>query len=114
MDEIQKIGEQLVNVRIELGQLSTKMDAIKDMSKKLDDVENVSNKAMESTKQAHHRLDEIKRNEPTITDAISTANSNQTRIEKIEKWFSWLATTVFGAIILAIIGFLVTGGFKIK
>jgi tetrahydromethanopterin S-methyltransferase subunit G len=46
--------------------------------------------ALQSTKQAHKRLD------------------------KIDKWLSWIGTTVIGGVILAILGFMINGGFKIK
>ncbi|WP_240421677.1 hemolysin XhlA family protein [Paenibacillus periandrae] len=89
-DEIQKVQETLVQVRIELGQLSTKMDALKDIGRELGAVDDLAKKAMESTKAAHHRLD------------------------RIDKLVSWLATTVIGAIILAVIGFIIKGGLIIK
>jgi uncharacterized membrane protein len=86
MEESQKIQDQLTNVRIDLRELSTKIDTLKDISKKLDDVETIAKKAMESTKSAHRRLD------------------------KIDKLINWLASTVIGAIILAVIGFIIKGG----
>ncbi|SFL09881.1 Haemolysin XhlA [Paenibacillus sp. 1_12] len=90
MEEAQKIQDQLTNVRIDLRELSTKMDTLKDLSKKLDEVETIAKKAMESTKSAHRRLD------------------------KIDKLTSWLVTTVIGAIILAVIGFIIKGGLNTK
>jgi uncharacterized membrane protein YjjP (DUF1212 family) len=89
-DEIQKIAEQLTNVRLDLRELSTKVDALKDITRKLDEVDDLAKKATESVKSAHKRLD------------------------RIDKLVSWLATTVIGAIILAAMGFMINGGFKIK
>jgi cell division protein FtsX len=89
-EDMQKIQDQLTNVRIDLRELSTKLDTLKDIAKKLDDTEKVADKAMESTKSAHKRLD------------------------KIDKVIGWIGTTVIGGIILAAIGFMVNGGFKVK
>lgn len=86
MDEMNKIPEQLTNVRLDLRELSTKMAALKDVTEKLDHAEAVANKAMDSVKAAHHRLN------------------------KIDKLIFWLATTVFGAIIFAGIGYALRGG----
>lgn len=88
-DELQKISEQLMNVRLELQGLSTKVDFLKDNARKLDEVDDLAKKAMDSTKAAHHRLD------------------------KIDRLNTWLATTVIGAIILGIIGFVIKGGLNI-
>jgi archaellum component FlaC len=84
--EIQKIAEQLTNVRLDLRELSIKVDVVKDIARKVEEVESIAKKAMESTKSAHRRLD------------------------KIDKLISWLASTVIGAIILAVIGFIIKGG----
>jgi uncharacterized membrane protein len=86
MEETQKIQDQLTNVRIDLRELSTKMDSLKDLSKKLDEVEDIAKKAIDSARAAHLRLD------------------------KIDRLFTWLTTTVIGAIILAIISFITRGG----
>ncbi|WP_240415041.1 hemolysin XhlA family protein [Paenibacillus periandrae] len=87
-DENLKITEQLTNVRLDLRELSTKMDTFKDMSRKIDEVDDLAKKAMESTKSAHRRLD------------------------RIDKLVTWLSTTVIGAIILAVVGFVIKGGTK--
>ncbi|MEK3722328.1 hemolysin XhlA family protein [Paenibacillus sp. FSL H8-0034] len=89
-EDMQKIQDQLTNVRIDLRELSTKMDTFKDLSRKIDDVDDLAKKAMESTKAAHHRLD------------------------KIDKINTWLATTIIGGIILAVLGFILKGGLNIK
>ncbi|WP_010500677.1 hemolysin XhlA family protein [Paenibacillus elgii] len=90
MDEMQKITDQITNVRLDIRELSTKVEGLKDLNKKVDDVEDIAKKAMERTESAHHRLD------------------------KIDKLTFWLATTVIGAIILAIVGFALQGGFHIQ
>lgn len=87
-DETQRINDQLTNVRLDLRELSTKVDGLKDITKKLDDVDDLAKRAMDSTKAAHHRLD------------------------KIDKLVAWLGTTVIGAIILAVVGFVIKGGLK--
>ncbi|MNI54486.1 hemolysin XhlA [compost metagenome] len=86
--EMQKIGDQLTNVRLDLRELSTKVDGLKDISKELETVKEIAKVSYESTKSAHHRLN------------------------KIEKIIYWLATTVIGSIILAVMGFVINGGLK--
>jgi hypothetical protein len=98
-------------VQAEILQRLTRVETKLDMQLNAKDI---AAEALQSTKAAHHRLDDLKEFEDKANEAFSTSANNQTRLEKIEKWFTWLATTVFGAIILAIIGFLVTGGLKIK
>lgn len=88
-DEIQKIADQLTNVRLDLRELSTKVDSLKDLARKLDEVDDLAKKAMDSAKAAHHRLD------------------------KIDRLNTWFGTTVIGAIILGVMGFIIKGGLNI-
>ncbi|WP_163854659.1 hemolysin XhlA family protein [Paenibacillus elgii] len=90
MDDIEKISEQITTVRLDIRELSTKIEGLKDLTKKVDDVEDIAKKALGSAEMAHHRL------------------------ERIDKLTFWLATTVIGAIILAIIGYALRGGFNTK
>lgn len=98
-------------VEAEILQRLTRVETKLDMQLNAKDI---ATEALQSTKAAHHRLDELKVFEDKSSQALSISINNQTRLEKIEKWFTWLATTVFGAIIMGIIGFLISGGFKIK
>lgn len=43
-EDMQKIQDQLTNVRIDLRELSTKMDTFKDLSRKIDDVDDLAKK----------------------------------------------------------------------
>jgi uncharacterized coiled-coil DUF342 family protein len=113
-DEVKKIGEQLMDVRLAIRELSVKLDRLKDLSEKLDDIEKVAHKAHESTQSAHHRLDDLKKREEAYARAVEISNSSQAGLERIEKWFVWVPTVVFGAIILGIVGYMINGGFKIK
>lgn len=100
MEGLKDIQDVMTNVRLDLRELSTKVDGLKDVSRKIeeveettrrkiDEVEDVAKAALDSTKSAHHRLD------------------------KIDKLTIWLVTTVIGGIILAIMGYLVRGGFSL-
>jgi uncharacterized membrane protein len=88
--EMMKIQDQLTDVRLDLRELNTKVCSLSEISKKLDEVEDIAKKAMDSAKAAHHRLD------------------------KIDKLTGWLVTTVIGAIVLAVIGFITRGGLYIN
>lgn len=87
--ETKQLNDTMVTVRLELRELSTKMDGMRDVSFRVGEIEDIAKKALDSSKAAHHRLD------------------------KIDRLTNWLATTVIGAIILALIGFALKGGFNI-
>ncbi len=87
-DEIKELYEILTALRIEVGKITEKLDALKQVSSKVEAVEKNAIEALASVKSAHHR------------------------IERIERAMYWLATTVIGALITAIIVFIVKGGFS--
>jgi hypothetical protein len=83
---MKRLSEQLTNVRLDLRELSTKMDGIKDLQKKVDEVHDTAKEALQSTRSAHKRIDRI----------------NQVHF--------WAATTIISALIVAIVTFFVKGG----
>ncbi|QAV21770.1 hypothetical protein PC41400_21530 [Paenibacillus chitinolyticus] len=89
MEDMKKMHDTMVDVRLELRTISAKVDILTDASRKIEEIEDVAKGAMDSTKTAHKRLD------------------------KIDKFITWFTTTVIGAIILAIMGFLIRGGFNL-
>ncbi len=87
-DEIKELHDILTELRIEVKVITEKLDALKQVSTKLEATEKVSNEALSSVKSAHHRID------------------------RIDKAMYWLATTVIGSLITAVIIFIVKGGFS--
>ncbi|WP_370001315.1 hemolysin XhlA family protein [Paenibacillus sp. RC84] len=94
------IQETMTNVRLDIRELSTKVDGLKDVSRKIDEVED----------SAWRKIDEV---EEVAKAALDNARYAHTRLDKIDKLTTWLATTVIGAIILAIMGYLIRGGFNL-
>lgn len=56
-DEIKALHELITNVRLDLRELNVKMDGIKDLTKKVEEIQSVASEALQSTKAAHKRLD---------------------------------------------------------
>ena len=72
-------NEILSEIRERVVRVETKIDTMTDVQKTANEAEKVANKAMDSSKSAHKRID------------------------KIDKVIFWIATTVIGAVILAIL-----------
>ncbi len=78
------MGEDLVrNIYERLGAIEAKIDDVRDIRLTAENAEDIATKAMESTKSAHHRLD------------------------KIDKIIWWVATTIIGAVILALLALVI-------
>lgn len=86
-DEIKELYKIMTEVRVEIGKITEKLDGLKHVSSKVDNVEKTANEALSSVKSAHGR------------------------IERIEKTIYWLATTVIGSLITGMIVFILKGGF---
>ncbi|MEK8132360.1 hypothetical protein WMW72_31125 [Paenibacillus filicis] len=93
IDETKKLSEQLTGVRLDLARLETKLDAIKDLNKKVETIEDIAKEALQSTRSAHKRLEDIKNGE------IKTLTDNQT----------WLWRTAIAALIGGLINLLWKG-----
>lgn len=92
-EEIKTLHELITNVRLDIRELNTKMDGIKDLTKKVEDIQAMAIKAYDSTQAAHHRIDEIK------SIDLKEMRDNQT----------WLWRTSLGALIVGAIGLLWKG-----
>lgn len=86
-DEIKELFNILMELKVEVGKITEKLDSLKHVSGKLDATEKIALEASNNVKSAHHRID------------------------RIEKVIYWLATTVIGSLITAVIVFIVKGGF---
>lgn len=116
MDEndLKALSEQLMTVRLDIKELCTKMDGIKDLQKKVEEIHDTSKEAMQSTKAAHKRLDELKIIEDIAKNAQQLSEHAHKRLDKVDTVIFWVSTTVIGAVILGIIAFTLKGGFAIK
>lgn len=57
--EQKEVRELITLIRIEIGVLGAKVDGIKDLGKKVDDIATVANEALQSSRSAHHRLNDL-------------------------------------------------------
>ncbi len=89
-EELNNLHELITSVRLDIRELNTKMDSIKDLTKRVEDIQDMANRAFVSTKEAHHRLDSI------------------------ERIIFWVGTTIFGGVIVSLVAFVVKGGLVIK
>ncbi|MCG7410564.1 hemolysin XhlA family protein [Paenibacillus sp. ACRRX] len=71
--------QMLTDIRERIVRVETKLDSMTDVRDVADEAKEIANKALESTRSAHHRLD------------------------KIDKTIFWLGTTVIGAVIMGVI-----------
>jgi uncharacterized protein YoxC len=85
-EQFRELTKQVTDLRLDLARIDTKMDALKDLS--------FSVAALDKR----------------VTSAEVSSESAHTRMNKIEKIHSWLATGLGGAIIAAIATFIIRGG----
>lgn len=76
----------LAEIRERIVRVETKIDAYTETKETADNAERVAHKALESTKSAHNRID------------------------KIDKTIFWVASTVIGGVVLAVLSLIFTGG----
>jgi uncharacterized protein YoxC len=70
-------NEILMDVRLDIRELNTKMDGLKDLTKKVDEVYISSSRATQSTESAHKRID------------------------RVDKIIFWAGTTIIGGLVVA-------------
>jgi hypothetical protein len=85
-DQIKELTKQVMDLRLDLARMDTKMDSIKDMQHKVDDHGTRITAVESSAAQAHHRLNRM--------DKITTG----------------LILSFGGALLAAIAGFIIKGG----
>jgi uncharacterized protein YoxC len=85
-EQIKELTKELMNVRLDLREISTKVDAIKDLTHSVTEIDKRVTTVEASVKSAHHRMD------------------------KIEKIHAWIAMTAIGGILAAVVTFIVKGG----
>lgn len=85
-NQFQELTKQVMDLRLDLARIDTKMDGLKDLS--------YSVAALDKR----------------VTTAEVNADSAHNRMNKIERIHAWLATGFSGAIIVAIATFIIKGG----
>lgn len=76
----------LADIRERMVRVETKIDSMTEVQNTADDAKHIASAALASTKSAHRRLD------------------------KMDKIIFWSATTIIGAVVLALIGLLLSNG----
>ncbi|MGG4499179.1 hemolysin XhlA family protein [Brevibacillus reuszeri] len=79
------MGRVLSDIRERMVRVETKIDNMTDVRATAEEARETANTAVQSAKSAHHRID------------------------RIDKTIFWLGTTVVGAVILAVIKFVMDG-----
>jgi hypothetical protein len=111
-DDLKPLTEQVTALRLDMARMETKIDGIKDLTKKVEEVDDRSKEALQSTRSAHKRIDALDKYEDVSTKALDNSLNAHARLDKIDKWVFWFGTTLFGAIIVAAVAFMVRGGFS--
>jgi uncharacterized coiled-coil DUF342 family protein len=109
-NEIKTLSEQLTTVRLDIKELSTKMDGIRDLQRKVEEVHDTSKEALQSTIAAHKRLDELREIEDISKQGMQSADMANQRLDKVDKIIFWVSTTVIGSLILGLITIIIKGG----
>lgn len=89
-DQLKELTKTVMEVRLDLARIDTKVDSIKDMQHKVEDHSTRLMSVEGSVLHAHKRMD------------------------KIDKVLGWIATAVSAGFLAAIITFIVKGGLFIK
>lgn len=76
----------ITEIRVTMARLEEKIDNMSETKSTADEAKFTANKAMESTKSAHRRLD------------------------KMDKIIFWSSTTIIGTVLVALIGLLIKNG----
>lgn len=97
----EKLGEVLAGISGMNATMTATFDRVKEVQSDMEKVKEKSTKALDSTNSAHKRLDTLEKEMKPLTDSNMVD-----RINKIEANFRWVVTTVIGAVILAVLGFI--------
>jgi predicted component of type VI protein secretion system len=86
-DDVKDLTELITKLRIDMARIESKLDNMKDINQKVDNIEQV------------------------LTQTAQSAKLAQERIDKIDRVIYWLATTIIGTIIAGLVTFIARGGF---
>lgn len=71
--EMKALNDQMVNVRLDIRELSTKMDGLKDVKKEVDEATDLAKEALKYAKSGQHQINELKDGQRWLWRAIGTA-----------------------------------------
>ncbi|GKU79845.1 hemolysin XhlA family protein [Paenibacillus sp. L3-i20] len=83
-----KLNETMVNVRLDIRELSTKVDGMSDVKREVVQAGKVADEALDKSESAHHR------------------------INRIDKITFWAGTTIVGGVVIALLNMLWRSGGK--
>jgi hypothetical protein len=84
-----ELTETLTLIRIDIAKLGEQISQLKDMKGQIDDVDDTAKEALQSTRSAHKRLDDLKENE----------------IKDFQGQFTWGYRLIVGGFVLQVIAF---------
>ena len=87
-DDVKDLTELITKLRIDMARIESKLDNMKDIHQKVDNMEQV------------------------VTQTAQSAKLAQERLDKIDRVIYWLATTIIGTIIAGLVTFIARGGFN--
>ncbi|ELK38815.1 hypothetical protein D478_27746 [Brevibacillus agri BAB-2500] len=102
MDEIKDLQKGITEILVAIGKIETEIKQLSSMSSKWDETEKLAIEALQSTKAAHKRLDEMNKQLGELEKKIEE-DKRQTKDDK-----KWIVGTLLGAV--ALIWNLIKGG----
>lgn len=96
-EQLKELNKTVMDLRLDLARIDTKVDSIKDMQHKVEDHSTRITSVEGTVLHAHKRIDDANK-----------------RMDKIDKIFGWVVTAVGAGFIAAIVTFIVKGGLFIK
>ncbi|AFH60620.1 hypothetical protein ACVNS2_08075 [Paenibacillus caseinilyticus] len=103
-NDTKALSDQIVNVRLDIRELNTKMDGIKDLTKKVEEVHDTAKEALASTKSAHKRIDELGPVSTLVIQNEKETDRANKRLDFYDKLAFWFGTSILGSVILGGLG----------
>ncbi|GED71385.1 hypothetical protein BRE01_50870 [Brevibacillus reuszeri] len=102
MDEIKDLQKGITEILVAIGKIETEIKQLSSMSGKLEQTDKLANEALQSTKAAHKRIDELSKRLDELEKKIEE-DKKQNKDDK-----KWMIGTAIGAV--ALILNLIKGG----
>ncbi|MEO3944114.1 hypothetical protein [Gorillibacterium sp. CAU 1737] len=97
----------LMEILQRITKIETKIENLTNLDRVAADAYKVANEALQSSKAAHHRLDELQAVKATAEEAVRRADDALEQLEQIHQSNKWLRDKVLGTAITALVGILV-------
>lgn len=72
-DEMKALNDQMMNVRLDIRELSTKVDGLKDVKKEVEAANDLAKEALQYAKSGQHQINELKDGQKWLWRAVGTA-----------------------------------------